>query len=99
MKVRIVNKKKFIRMVAGIVIILASIFIGLNKAYSSGEMEYKQEYVVSGDTLWSLAEKEAQENEYYKNKDVRDIIQELKYVNQLESNNLEIGQKLLIPTY
>lgn len=99
MKLKIVNKKKFIRMVASIVIILASIFIGLNKAYSSGEMEYKQEYVVSGDTLWSLAEKESQENDFYKNKDVRDIIQELKYINHLESNDLKIGQEILIPTY
>lgn len=99
MKLKIVNKKKFIRMVASIVIILASIFIGLNKAYSSGKMEYKQEYVVSGDTLWSLAEKESQENDFYKNKDVRDIIQELKYINHLESNDLKIGQEILIPTY
>lgn len=99
MKIRIVNKKKFIRMITVIVIILASVFIGLNKAYSIGETKYKQEYIVSGDTLWSLAEKEALENELYNNKDIRDIIQELKYINHLESNDLKIGQKILIPTY
>ena len=99
MKIRIVNRKKFIRMVTFIAIIVISIFIGLNNAYSIGEKTYRQEYIVSGDTLWSLAEKEALENEYYKNKDVRDIVEELKHVNQLENNNLEIGQKILIPTY
>lgn len=99
MKIRIVNKKKFIRAVTVIVIIISSIFMGLTKAYSSGETKYKQEYIISGDTLWSLAEKEAQENDFYKNKDVRDIIQELKYINHLESNDLKIGQEILIPTY
>ena len=79
MKIRIVNKKKFIRMVTVVVTILASIFIGLNKAYSSGEVRYKQEYIVSGDTLWSLAKQEALENEFYKNKDIRDIISKKKY--------------------
>ena len=78
MKLKIVNKGKFIRMISIIIILISALFIFLNNAYSNGEIAYKEEYVISGDTLWSLAEKEAKENDYYKNKDVRDIIQEIK---------------------
>ena len=99
MKLKIVNKGKFIRMISIIIVLISTLFVVFNNAYSNGEIAYKEEYVISGDTLWSLAEKEAKENDYYKNKDVRDIIQEIKYANNLRSSNLEIGQKLLIPTY
>lgn len=99
MKLKIVNTKKFIRMLFIIVIIGGIVlFIGLRNTYSKGEIKYREEYIISGDTLWSIAEKEALENDYYKNKDIRNIVQEIKQVNHLEDANLKIGQKILIPT-
>ena len=38
------------------------------------------------------------ENEYFKNDDIRDIVDEIKYLNNLSSSNLKIGDKLNIPT-
>ena len=99
MKLQIVNTKKFIRMLFIIVIIGGIVlFIGLKNTYSKGEIKYREEYIISGDTLWSIVEKEALENDYYKNKDIRNIVQEIKQVNNLEDANLKIGQKILIPT-
>ena len=98
MKVLILNKKKFERII--ILIILSCIFlgiIGITKAYSKEILEYKEEYIYSGDTLWSIAEKEANENKYYEKEDIRNIVFDIKKVNKLEDSNLQVGQKILIP--
>ena len=50
-----------------------------------------------GDTLWSIAKNEANENSYYADKDLRYIIKDLKKINNLDNSDLSIGQKLLIP--
>lgn len=97
MKIKIVNKKKFIRsliVLAGLIILL---LLGVNNTYSKTEISYKENYILKGDTLWSIAEHEIDTNEYYKNKDVRDIVYEIKKINNLEDGNLTIGQKIIIP--
>ena len=95
---KIVNMNKFIRMIIIVVAISGiAIFIGLNKAYSTGEVKYKEESVTNGDTLWGIYEKQQKTNQYFENKDIRDIVAEIKYTNNLENGNLEIGQKINIP--
>ena len=98
MKVK--NKIKFIRTILIIVIIL--FFVSLlvpDKSYSYKELEYKTVYVLKGDTLWTIAKGEQENNPYYHCKDVRDIVQDLKKINNLTNANLKINQKLEIPTY
>ena len=100
MRVCIVDKKKFIKMIT--IIVLSTLFlatIGISKAYSKETVKYKVEYVYSGDTLWSIAEEESKENKYYKEEDIRNIIFDIKKVNNIENNNLEVGQKIIIPTF
>lgn len=100
MKLKIVDRRKFVKMLTllGIVIILLGV-LGFNRAYSKGNIQYKEEYIYQGDTLWSIAEKEAKDNKYYENEDIRNIICELKQVNHIDNGNLEIGQKIVIPTF
>jgi len=99
MNLKIVNIRKFIRGITSIIAIaLIVLFIGLNNTYSKGEIKYKEEYIVTGDTLWSIANNEAKINKYYEQKDIRIIIQEIKSINNIGNKNLEIGQKILIPT-
>lgn len=94
---RIVNVKKFLRMILLIIgIVIAICFCFSNKAYSRGETSEKTIYVANGDTLWSIAANEQEKNSYYLDKDIRDIIYEIKKLNNLENNNLSIGQKLII---
>ena len=95
---RIVNKKKFIRMVILIIGIIIISLIGFNnKSFSKGEIKTKTIYVSSGDTLWTIATEEQENNSYYEDKDVRDIIYEIKKLNNLDNNsNLIAGQKLVI---
>ena len=97
MKIRIVNKRKFMRSLIIIVALVATSFIGFNCTYSKTEISYREDYIFKGDTLWSIAEKEVATNEYYKNKDIRDVIYEIKELNNLQDGNLKIGQKILIP--
>lgn len=98
MKITIVNKRKFIRslVVLGGLIIL--ILLGMSNTYSKTEVAYKEDYILEGDTLWSVAEEQTQTNEYYKNKDIRDVVYEIKKLNNIENGNLDIGQKIVIPT-
>ena len=68
-----------------------------NTAYSTAEIEKKDIYISSGDTLWSIASYESENNIYYKGKDIRDIIYEIKELNNLDNNaDLQIGQKIVV---
>ncbi len=98
MKLKIVNFSKFIRsimLIVGIIFII-SLFIN-NKSFSYKENEFKEIYVSNGDTLWSIAKEEKENNPYYKNKDIRDIVNNIKSINKLNSENLFANQKLIIP--
>lgn len=95
---RIVNKKKFIRMITFIAGIIIISLIGFsNISFSKGEIKTKTIYVSSGDTLWTIAAEQQENNLYYEDKDIRDIIYEIKKINKLENNsNLISGQKLVV---
>lgn len=87
------KKKVIIFFVILIIAILAK------NSYSNDDISYKTEYVVAGDTLWSIAEQEVNNNEYYKNDDIRTVVYDIKYINNLKSSELKQGMKLKIPVY
>ena len=100
MKLKIVNTKRFIRTVILVfLMVLFLLVIGFNSTYSKGEITYKETYIDEGDTLWSIATRETKNNKYYENKDVRNIVSEIKQVNHIENGTLKVGQKIRIPTY
>ena len=45
------------------------------------------------------AQEEAKNNKYFENKDIREIVSEIKRINKLDNLDLKEGQKLVIPTY
>ena len=95
---RIVNKKKFIRSTSiTIGLIVFVIMVLSNISFSHTEVNYKEIFISSGDTLWSIAKYERINNKYFENNDIRDIVDEIKYLNNLSSSNLNIGDKLSIP--
>ena len=96
---RKINKKKFIRSISitiGLIIFL--ILLLSNISFSHTEVIYKEVPVCSGDTLWSIAKYEKNNNLYFENKDIQDIIYEIKTINKLKTSSLSIGKKLNIPT-
>ena len=96
---KIVNVKKFIRTISILVILILIIILFSNKAYSKVDTKYKEESIILGDTLWSISQQEAKNNKYFENKDIREIVSEIKRINKLDNLDLKEGQKLLIPTY
>lgn len=94
------DKKKFVRAI--ILMIGVIFFINIlipYRSFSHQQISYKTVSVLKGDTLWNIAKEEMETNEYYKNRDIRDVIYEIKKVNNLESANLKVNQTLQIPTY
>ena len=47
--------------------------------------------------MWSIAEEQKESNSYYKSKDVRYIIYDIKNINHMEDSNVFEGQELYIP--
>ena len=92
---KIVNMKKFLRMTLIVFVIIIGISLYFNNvSFSKGDIKTKTVNVTKGDTLWSIAREEQENNTYYENKDIRDIIYEIKKLNKLDNNsNLKIGQK------
>lgn len=98
MNLKIVNLPKFIRSILIIlgIIVCVNLFIS-NTTFSHGESNYKTIYVANGDTLWSIAKEEKEINAYYENKDIRDIVSNIKTVNKLSNSDLFANQELIIP--
>lgn len=95
---KIKNVKKFIRSILIILGIAVVITLLISKAtLSHKEVEYKTICVSKGDTLWNIAKDNQKANDYYKNKDVRYIINDLMKVNDLDNSNISIDQELMIP--
>ena len=95
---KIVNVKRFLisSIISFLIIILAiSTIIKITCSYK--ENDFKTIYVTEGDTLWKIAEEEKANNMYYEDKDIRDIIYDIKNINKLNISNLKIGQELKIP--
>ena len=82
-----------------LVILILIIILFSNKTYSKVDTKYKEESIILGDTLWSISQQEAKNNKYFENKDIREIVSEIKRINKLDNLDLKEGQKLLIPTY
>ncbi|OKZ74038.1 MAG: hypothetical protein BHW00_05850 [Clostridium sp. 26_22] len=96
---KIVNVKKFIRTISILVILILIIILFSNKTYSKVDTKYKEESIILGDTLWSISQEESKNNKYFENKDIREIVSEIKRINKLDNLDLKEGQKLVIPTY
>lgn len=96
---KIVDVKKFLRSIIIVLLIIIGISLIISKAtYSHKEKQYKNICVSSGDTLWEIASLESKTNTYYKNKDIRYIINDIIKENNLENSNINIGDELVIPT-
>lgn len=95
---KIKNLKKFIRgvlIILGIIFILSLIFVKSTLSYTT--KGYKTLYVKSGDTLWSIATDMQENNTYYRGKDIRYIVGDLKEINNLKNSMVYANQDLLIP--
>lgn len=96
---KIVNKTKFIRSSIILTILIGLIVFFATNTYSNVETKYKEEYIYAGDTLWSIAQEELENNKYFEGKDIRYVVNELKKINNLSNSSLSEGEKIKIPNY
>ena len=96
---KIKNIKKFLRSIFMILILAITIILLIGKAsYSNKETEYKTISISEGDTLWNIAKSNQVNNDYYKGKDIRYIVNDLIKINNLKSGNIVENQELIIPS-
>lgn len=96
---KIVNKTKFVRTISILIGIICVIIVFSNNTYSNDKITYKEDYIYAGDTLWSISNQEIKNNKYFENKDIREVVNELKIINNLSNSNLSEGDKIKIPIY
>lgn len=97
-ELKIVNRRKFFLSIMLSTAMLFTILFSTSKyTLSHTNLNYKKTYISSGDTLWEIAKEQQINNCYYKNKDIRDIISDIKKFNNLKSCNLWVGQEIKIP--
>lgn len=80
-----------------IVLILVMLLLIHSTSLSYKDIQYREIYVCSGDTLWDIAKHEQENNNYYKGKDIREVIFHIKKINDLSNSNLSINQKIILP--
>lgn len=94
-KYRIKSKFRFTLFLVIAILLSASMFssfLGLNNVNSISLDEFKPVKVEAGESLWSIAKANNPNN-----KDIRSLIHEIKKINELESSEINEGQKILIP--
>lgn len=95
---RIVNKTRFYLFISTLLVMVFSIiflFINSKKVHSVVLHEnYKEIVILSGDTLWSIAEKNMP-NKY----DTRYLVYKLKEFNNLDSAYIYPGDSIKIPIW
>ncbi len=91
---RITSRTRFIAFVAMTIIIFTLIFnfmFELSTAQSATEAQYIKVGVMTGDTLWTIAQT------YMPDMDTREAVYIIKKVNSLDSNIITAGSVLDIP--
>ncbi len=95
---RKLDVKRIMKLIVVMVILVITILLFIHStSLSFRDTQYREIYVCSGDTLWNIAKNEQQNNDYYKGKDIREVIFHIKKINNLSGSELSINQKILIP--
>lgn len=92
---RVANRFRFTVFVALMIILIttvANFALGLNTADSLTYVEYMDLEVVSGDTLWSIAETYMSDSD-----DIRVAVYELCKINDISADQLQAGMTIQVP--
>lgn len=96
-KYRIASKFRFTMFLTIIILcVLTTIGFasGMNTVSSSSMNQYNQVEIKSGDTLWAIAADYGPSDQ-----DVRNTVYDICQLNNISADQLEAGQKILVPVY
>lgn len=91
MRLRIVNRKRFIRSIAILIFLLVGLFNFSIAKSNTTEAEIINYTIDPGETLWSIAKKYTPNN-----KDIRQTIYEIEELNNLDNATIYAGQTIQI---
>ncbi|WP_054870220.1 LysM peptidoglycan-binding domain-containing protein [Caloranaerobacter sp. TR13] len=97
MKVKIVNKTRFIIFLVisiTLILVLISALFKIGKAYSVTYTQYINIEVKAGDTLWNIAKKNNSKKE-----DIRKLVYKIMELNDLETAKIKPGDIIKVPIY
>ena len=81
-----------------LVLAILILLFGFNSSsLSKTEIKYEEFTIGSNDSLWNIASLVKENNINYNNKDVREIVYELKQINNLNSSDIYNNQTIKIP--
>ena len=95
---RIKNRKKLITRTSMLIAIILFFILFTSKSFSKVEYELKTIYISYGDTLWSIAIEEQENNSYYYGKSIKYVLEDIIKLNNLKNSYIYEGQKIKIPT-
>ncbi|MCU1672651.1 MAG: hypothetical protein JWN77_764 [Frankiales bacterium] len=95
-RVHLTRRGRLVLTVLGALLLFAAISFGRTGSQAATVTEsgpaLQQVTVQSGDTLWSVAQRMAPDN------DPREVVAQIKRINSLHGSGLQAGQQLLLPT-
>ena len=97
MKKKNMRKRRRVTFLVLVVMIIVMCFMFNTISLSSTEINYVEYTVSSNDTLWSIATLIKENNVNYSRTDIREIIYEIKQINNKDKSNIIENEKLIIP--
>ena len=97
MKKKNMRKRRRVKFLLLVVMIIVMCFMFNTISLSSTEINYVEYTVSSNDTLWSIATLIKENNVNYSRTDIREIIYEIKQINNKDKSNIIENEKLIIP--
>lgn len=94
-KYKVVSRTRFIIFITLMILIMFSsirIVFGFDNSDSINKNRYKSTTVQEGDTLWSIAQ-----SNYDENVDIREKIRDIIKINHLETVDLHSGDEIMLP--
>ena len=94
-RTRLTRRGRLVLLVLAVGLLLAAISLGRAGSQAATATEtgpaLQQTTVQQGETLWSVAQRIAPDN------DPREVVAQIRRINHLESSSLRVGQQLLLP--
>lgn len=95
-RTRVTRRGRLVLLALSVLVLLAVISVGRTGSQAATYVEngpaLQQTTVKPGDTLWSVAQRIAPDN------DPREVVVQLRRINHLTTSGLQAGQQLLLPT-
>ena len=97
MKKKNMKKRRRVTLLVLVVMVIVMCFMFNTTSLSSTQINYVEYTVSNNDTLWSIATLIKENNVNYSRTDIREIIYEIKQINNKDKSNIVENEKLLIP--